>query len=247
MQNLLSSHSNRCEALSNKTDGTLNALQNMMMAVLKQNLEIKESITFISQQYEDIRMKVDLLESEKRVDRTYIHQLEDRVDSLERMLYTQKLEIKNIPLTSNEKQEDLCTIVLNTANAVAVSLQRTDIKEVSCMNRNDSSSKIIVDLACATIKNNVIKKTRQFNATNKQNKLNTSHLMMDGPPTPTYVSECLPPRTQHIFYRARKFAKENGYMYCWTTSGRIYLRKNAQEKQIIIRSETDLESLVSKI
>lgn len=246
MKQIFQSHTSKCEERSNKTHSALDTLQNMMNELLKQNSEIKESIAFISKQYDDMKNKVDILESEKKADRLYIQQLEDRVDSLERTLNTKKIEIRNIPLSPTVKEEDLCKIVQNATNVIGAHIEKSEIREVYCTNKKDKASRIIVELTSASTKDHIIKKARYFNSTNKQNKLNSTHLNMDGPATPIYVSEYLPPQTQHLYYLARKFAKEQNYMYCWTSFGKIFLKKNDKVKASIIKRETDLENIIKR-
>ena len=194
-----------------------------------------------------MRSRLDLLESGKKADRQYIHQLEERVDNLERMLCSKKLEIKNVPLTFKETKNDLSLIVLNTANVIGAPLQRSEIQDVYCMRKKDKPSKIIVELSGSSTKDNIIKRARQFNTDNKQNKLSSTHLNMNCPATPIYVSDFLPPQTQHLFYLARKFAKENGYLYCWVSAGRVFLRKNEPDKPVIVKCESDLDTLLPGI
>lgn len=246
MQKLIDSHCKNYESHSTKTDASLNALHHMMTELLKQNSEIKESIAFVSNQYEDMRSKLDSLESEKKTDREYIHRLEGRIENLERMLYNRKLEIKNIPLSSNKSEEELSLIVMNMAKAVGAPLQRSEIKEVYSTSKENKPSKITVDLTSTLTRDDIVKKARQFNSNNKQNKLSSKHLNMDGPATPVYVSDFLPPQTQHLFYLARKFSKEHNYSYCWTSAGRVFLRKSEIEKPILIKREADLVKLTPK-
>lgn len=64
------------------------------------------------------------------------------VDNLERMLYAKKLEIKNIPLSLKESEEELSLLVLNTVTAVGAPLQKAEIKEIYSMSKKDKPSKI---------------------------------------------------------------------------------------------------------
>lgn len=247
MLKLIDSHTERCEIRSNKTDSALVEIHNTMREIMKQNSEIRESIAFVSQQYEDMKTRVALLESERKDNHEHIHLLEERVDDLERLMYNKKLEIKNVPLTSEENEEDLCAIVLSTSRAVGASLIRSDIKEVHCINRKDKPTKIVVDLVNTKVKDNILKRTRQFNSNNKEKKLNSLHLHIKGTETPIYVSDCLPRKTQHLFYLARKFSKEHNFAYCWTTAGQVFLRRSELEKAVVIRCETDFGNLLAKI
>lgn len=227
-----------------KSDAKFTALQSSMAEIIAQNAEIRESITFTSKQYDDMMGKLQQFETERKANRSYIQQLEDRVDNLERMLFSTKLEIRNIPKQRNENKDDLCSIVVGVTNILETPIERQSIKDVFRVNNTDSRpTSIIVEFSSTTTKENILKKVRQFNNKNKSNKLNTTHLKLEGPPKPIYISEKLAPKAQRIFYHARNFAKQNGYKYCWTAFGRVYLRQDDGKQQFLIKSEADLNNL----
>lgn len=248
MRSLITKHSERCDSYNNKNSTSMESLQSMMAEVLKQNREIKDSISFVSQQYEDMKTAVGMMEDQRKKDRECIAQLEERVDYLERMQYINKIEIKNVPTQATINEEELRRIVLNTAQVVGSSLQHSQIKDIYHIRKKDaSSSRVVAELSSVALKEDILNKTRKYNTDNKSHKLCTTHLNLDGPPHPIYVAECLPPRAQHIFFLARKFAAQHKYKYCWTSSGRIFLRKSENEMKKIITCEEDLKNLEPKI
>lgn len=227
-----------------KSDAKFTALQSSMAEIIAQNAEIKEAIAFTSKQYDDMLVQLQQLESERKSDRVHIQHLEEKVDNLERMLYSSKIEIRNIPRKSGENKDDLHTIITKVGNILETPIQCQDIKDVFRVTNKDSkSSAIIVDLNSVTIKENLLKKCRQFNNKNKQNKLNSTHFNIEGPPEPVYLSEKLAPKTQRLFYVTRNFAKDNSYKYCWTSYGRVFLRQDDGKQQLLIKSENDLNNL----
>lgn len=50
-----------------------------------------------------------------------------------------------------------------------------------------------------------------------------------------------------MFYQTRKFAKDNGYAYCSTSHGKIFLKKIEGYPQIGINNEADLKKLSEKL
>ncbi|XP_026319254.1 uncharacterized protein LOC113229787 [Hyposmocoma kahamanoa] len=218
-----------------------------MAEVIAQNTEIKDAIAFTSKQYDDMMVQLHQLESERKSDRVHIQQLEEKVENLERMLYSTKIEIRNIPKKPGENKDDLCTIITRVGNVLETPIQRQDIKDVFRVNYKDSkSSAIIVDLSSVILKENLLKKGRHFNNKNKQNKVNSTHLNIEGPPKPVYLSERLAPKTQGLFHITRNFAKDNGYKYCWTSYGRVFLRQDDGKQQFLIKSEGDLNNLLQE-
>lgn len=226
-----------------QTEARFTALQASISEILTQNIEIKDNIKFISKRYDDINLKMENLEIERKADRCRIQRLEETIENLERQLCSTKIEIKNIPKKQGESKDDLCRIVQETANLLSSPIEKNAIKEVFRMGKKDDSSLIIVDFNCALVKEKLIKGAREFNLKNKNGKLNTNHLNMEGPAKPVYISEKLTPKAQRIYYLARNFAKENKYAYCWTSFGRVFLRQAEGQKQIPINSEADLKNL----
>lgn len=80
-----------------QSDNKFAALQAAMSEVIAQNTEIKDSIPFVSKQYDDMKLKVQSLESEREADRCQILLLEDKVENLERLMHSTKIEIRNVP------------------------------------------------------------------------------------------------------------------------------------------------------
>lgn len=86
----------------------------------------------MSQQYDGMVIKIENLESDRKLDRCHIKQIEDMVENLERMLYSIRIEMKNIPKKSGESKEDLYRIVTDTENVLELSVQRQEIKDIFC-------------------------------------------------------------------------------------------------------------------
>lgn len=100
---------------------------------------------------------------------------------------------------------------------------------------------VIVDFVSFTTKDNILQSLRNFNQKNSQNKLNTSYLKLAGDAKPIYLSESLTPKSQPLFYLARKYATENNFNFCWTSLGRVFLRQALGKKHFLIKSEADLD------
>ena len=121
-------------------------------------------------------------------------------------------------------------------------LQKTDIRDIFRINKKEGIPTIIVDFVHPKTKQDIVKKVRNFNKKNSSNKLNTSHIKLQGPSKPIYVSECLTQKAQRLYYLARNFAKDNLYQFCWTSRGRVYIKRAEEEKQILIDTAADLKS-----
>lgn len=93
------------------------------------------------------------------------------------------------------------------------------------------------------MKNRVIQNAKLYNKRKGDNKLNTTAIGIQGNPTPIYLSESLTPKNRRLYYLAREFAKSHNYTYCWTTYGKVYLRKTEGSPHIYLREECELAAL----
>ncbi|CAH0401850.1 unnamed protein product [Chilo suppressalis] len=195
-----------------------------------QNSEMRVSLQFLSDKYDDMAKLFQGLEEERKKDNKYISQLEEILEVLERKSKSSGLEIRNVPsLTSDHKKpetkEEITTIVKSMAMALEVELQDYDVKDVYRVNSKKGENKpIIVELNSAIKKEKIIQAIKELSRT-KGVKLNTEHFKIPGPVNLVYVTETLTIKTQKIYYMAREFARQNGYSYCCTSKGQVYLRK----------------------
>lgn len=227
-----------------QSDSKFAALQSAVAEIIAQNVEIKDSIAFTSKQYDDVLIKLEKLESERKAERCYVQQLETKLEHLERQLNVTKVEIKNIPRTQDETKEDIRNIVTKTASIIELPIQAHDIKDVyRSGKRDDPAPPIVVDFSSVITKDNLIKKARQYNTRNSQNKLSTAHLKIEGPARAIYVAERLTPHGQRMHYLARTFARDHRYKHCWTSYGRVFLRKEDGGQHVPIDVEADLAKL----
>ena len=218
--------------------------------VKQQNIELQDSLQFMSDKYDKVLEKIQLLEEERKQDKINLHKLEEKVDALEKKIKSTGLEIRNIPKTKNpETKEEMCNLVKSIAKTVNIDLQDEHIKDIYRTSTKDENLKpIIVELNSTLIKENILLSIRTFNKDKiKGEKLNTNHIKIPGATKPIYVSEALTFKTQRLFYLTRSFAKENGFAYCWTSKGNIYLRRAEGKALIRIESENDLTKINQKI
>ncbi|KAL4721323.1 hypothetical protein ACJJTC_005355 [Scirpophaga incertulas] len=113
-----------------QTNIKFSSLQSTINEILTQNKELKHSIDFISKKYDEMKIKTDSLEKQRKEDRLYINQLESKVETLEQIILSSKLELKNIPIESTASKENLCEIVIKATNVLEVPLHQHEIKDI---------------------------------------------------------------------------------------------------------------------
>ena len=236
-------------AFSKEQDEKLSTLHETVTNIQEQNKQIIQSIEFVSKKYDDLNDKLNHLEEDRKANSAYLKALEDRIDILERNQRLTCIEIRNIPkATRFESKEELSNMLLTAGKVLNVSISPSDIVDIYRVGTKSEDNKpIIVKLHSTIVKNNIISSLKRYNRSHDRNKLNTKHLNLDGDCKPIYISDYLTHKARSLFYRAREFAKLNGYLYCWITNNNIYLRKKEGMPQISIKNDESLIKLKEQI
>jgi hypothetical protein len=217
-------------------------LKNTMKEIKEQNTQLQESVNFTAAKYEEIKEKMQKVEEERTEDRKYICQLEEKLEQLERQGRASSLEIRNIPITKDETKLGLTKIVADLGKTINVPIQESDVKDIFRVNAK-TSKPLIIDFTTVLLKENILRGIKKFNKDNRDNKLNTGYLKMDGPNVPIFISENLTSKTKRLFFLAREFGAQNKFKYCWTSYGKVFLRKEDGTPLIRIESEKDLNKI----
>lgn len=217
-----------------------------MEEIKSQNQTLQQAVDFNSTMYDNFLKRMEILEQEKREDRKRVLILEEKIEQLERQLRTSSVEIRNIPRKLNETKQDLVKTVIKLGKVIDVSIQPSEIRDVFRINSNTEHKTILAEFTTVLMKDKINQSIKMFNKTNKDAKLNTQQLHIDGPKLPIFVSDNLTPKTKRLFFLARDYATHQGFKYCWSSFGKIFLRKEDGSPIIRINSEADLTSLNKK-
>lgn len=221
-----------------------------MEEIKLQTSQIQSSVTFLTQDYDSLKSKIDLLENqldeERKSKALSLQQFEEKIERLECGARSSCVEIKNIPVIKQESKENLLSTVIKVATVMNVSLQPHEVKDIYRIGTKDKDNRtILVDFSTNLLKEKFIEKYKKFNKGN--NKLSTEHLKISQPVKPIFISENLSPRMKRLFFLARDFANTNNFSYCWIKNGKIYLREKVGAPHILIKTEMDFpRTTVSK-
>ncbi|KAI5636526.1 hypothetical protein NE865_10771 [Phthorimaea operculella] len=222
---------------------------------MKENQEsmkkIENAAIFMSKQYEDLLKKVTDLENENKLlkqneqeNRSHIRILEDKVEQLERSSKNIFVEIRNVPVKQNENKEDLINTVKKISQALAVNTQPSDIRDAfRKQNKKGPTRPIVVELSSTAVKFNLLAAARRYNLSNPHNKLNASHIGFTDNNSELFLSEVLTDNAGKLYFLARNLKKSKLIDYCWTTNGKVYIRKRAGEPAVLIRDEAQIEAI----
>lgn len=247
MKELIKNLQGENQSMLRQLSADVNELRDQNKEIHKTNLGIQESISFISKEYEDIKLKINNLEKEKLEQAARIASLEDIFENFDRNTRVSKIEIRNVPEIQPETKDKLTNTLLSLSKMVKLDLVKTDLRDIHRLPSKGKGPKpIVADFYSPSTKENLLRAVRTYNNQNKNNKLSTSALGVLENPQPVYVAENLSPITKKLFFHTREFARKNEYSFCWTSNGRVFLRKAAGTPHIWIKSESQLESLKKK-
>ncbi|CAG4997884.1 unnamed protein product [Parnassius apollo] len=223
-------------------------IKSKIQEVKNSNSEIEKSVEHLSHQFDGIMSKISSLEIKCSENQAFIQQLEQNIESLQRSSLKATIEFRNIPAKKGkESTSDLISIVTRIGTALNLEINPSDVRDIYRLpNKSGSSGIIVAEFTSVLLKNDVLQAARSFNSKRSiDEKLNSTHIGIEGKKQPIFVSEHLNLTTRKIFAQARQFAKDNHYKYCWSTNARIFLRKDDSSKQILIKTEKCLNDLIN--
>lgn len=228
----------------NAQSAKLEILMSTMSDVKKQNNDIQKSVQFMSEKYDELLNKFNLLTDERTADRKYIQLLENKIENLDRNFRSTTIEIRNISYVKGESKSDLINIVINAGKVINTAVRNSDIRNIYRVNtQTEGNRPIITEFTNAFTKDDFLSGVKKYNKNNKEKKLNTTILSIAGPEKPVYIAESLTFKAKKLYFLAREFAKQYSYSYCWTSHGLIFLKKEDGARPIRISSELDIEKL----
>ncbi|KAL0878789.1 hypothetical protein ABMA27_003315 [Loxostege sticticalis] len=237
-------------ALQTMMQNEFKKINPLLQDIKKTNQSIEESMSFLAAQNEELKKRLDRLECESKKDKEYIMLLEDKLEDVKRENQKGHFEIKNVPqIKPTETKDDLVKIVLCLSQTIDCSLTEKDITDVYRIRAKREPTKntpIIVETSSAILKSTVLQKCKAHNIKNKE-KLRAKHLgFKTNEDTPIYVSEQLTSKGARLYFLARDLAKTKSYTFCWTSFGRVYVRKTTDSPVILIRNEAQVHNLMQQ-
>lgn len=235
-------------------------MQNVFESVVSQQFrqineliaDFKTSLSFFNDKYEEMKTmmeqktdRIRKLEKENSDIQDSLQKLGKRVNLVEQNSRSTNVELQCIP---ENKSENLVITVLQLAKVISCDIVDSDIQHCTRIAKKDSQStrprSVLVKLSSPRQRDNFLAAAIKFNRTNKQEKLNTSHLGIAAEkPQPIYVAEHLSAENKAIHAATRIRGKELGYKFVWIRNGKIFIKKDESAQSIVINSLEKLKSL----
>ncbi|XP_060809223.1 uncharacterized protein LOC132903874 [Amyelois transitella] len=214
---------------------------NNHVSLLTQDIShLKSSVEFCSNEHEDIKKRLADV-SGRCVDMNpAVLGLEHKVDLLEQQARQCNLEICNVPERRNEHLPGMIEAMSSSLNIPIPASEIVSIHRVPHVRSDSSKPKnIIVKFTTRTLRDNVLSAYR------KAKGLTSSKMGVPGTSVKIYLNEHLTLKKKHLFRLCRDAAKKNGFKYAWVKNSSILVRERDDSPAFVIRTESDLEKIVS--
>lgn len=220
-----------------------------LQVIAESNARIDAAVSLLTTQNEEFRQKIAHLEKQAQKQQEYISVLEDKVEDLQRSSRKSCVEIKNVPKKSHETREDLVQMVTHLSNSIQLNMNDRDINDIFRLkSRGDEekNSTIVVELRSTILRSDFLKKAKDFNFKNKT-RLQAKHLgFKTSEDCPIFISEQLTPKGARLFFLARDLRKAQKVKYCWTSMGKVLVRKDDTSRIIHIQHEAQVQKLMNE-
>lgn len=238
--------------LLTKLNLSMSTLLNTQLKSIKDELqEVKESMTFMNNQYEEITKEIKASKKCIKELQAKSEDLEPRIDDInyrlnqvEQTARSNNIEIQCLP---ERKNENLVEIISQLGKKIDYNIPQENIAHCSRtakINRDGSRPRaIVVRFNSPRTRDHILAAVINFNKANPRDKLNSSHFGFTGMKTPVFVSEHLSPSNKALHAATRQKAKEKGFKYVWVRNGKIFVRKDEQASSIIVKNKDTLLKL----
>jgi hypothetical protein len=234
-------------ATAQKQEAQMNKLFPILKDIQTANGKIEQAISFLTEQNTEFKNKIRTLETELKKRDEQIILLEDRLEDTMRSRLCRAIDIKNVPIDQKETNEDLLNLIFpKLIDTLDLKISKNDIADIYKTKSKTERKTVVVEFTSTLIKQEILKKTKAFNIRNKSNKLSAKHLGLNkNPDVPIFISETLTHRANRLYFLARDLKKSKNYKYCWTSFGRVYVKKDDDSTVVWIRNEQQVQNLMN--
>ncbi|KAJ8710969.1 hypothetical protein PYW07_008211 [Mythimna separata] len=140
-------------------------------------------------------------------------------------------------------------MVVNLSKTIHLGMNGYDINDIFRLkSRGDREKKptIIMELRSPILRSDFLKKVKDFNLANKT-RLQAKHLgFTSNEDTPIFISEQLTAKGARLFFLARDLKRAQKVKYCWTSMGKVLVKKDDNAKSIHIQHEAQVQQLMQE-
>ena len=212
-------------------------------------MELKASMDFQCQQFEDLKKENDILKKqakdlgvtvcqlkgENAILRSQYEMLEDSIDEVNQYQRKNNIEIHGIPEQEGENLENL---VVDLAKELGLKMETISIDIVHRLPRRYGTKPIIVKFHAYQ------DKYAMYQARYKLRKLKNKTYFQRA--VNIYINENLTKTRKQLFAEVRKRRDQNEWHSAFTQDGKIYIKFDKESRPTKINNYSDLEKLCSQ-
>lgn len=229
--------------LRDQQDLKFEAINKALMTIVTQNQDIQKSITLLSNQYEDLQIELNQLKLENSDYKSKISQLEAKLDLTERKSCSSMIEIRNLPSVDTVNKKELITMVQSICATIDPNpILESEIRDIF----KKKSDVVVVDFTSILRKESLINHYKRYNKDRRginEPILQSEQINSQRPARPIYISEYLTSKTRRLFYLAREKVKNKSLAACWTSFGKVFVKKEENATPMRVNAESELLSL----
>lgn len=208
--------------------------------VIKAQKCIEEKLESINASYIVLNEKICNVEKEQDSMQLQIHRLEENLEEALRIQNSASAEIRNI---TEVDRNNLTDIIDKIHTSMGISFDENSVRRATLTKTGKNKHTIIVEYKTEDARMQILTAVKNYNKNNVKNKLSTKTLGLKGEDRPIYISELLTSTAKSLHYHARIFQKNHGFKFCWSSRGKIFLRKTDGSPAIQIKSLNQIELL----
>lgn len=205
--------------------------------VVSELQDIKQSLSFINEKFEEFKSTVEDMKREQQTLKTENNDLRAALESakteiveLKQYSRQQNIEIKGLPLRTDEKLADA---LMQFGKTRGVPISSSDIDVIHRVPGKDKKNpNVIVRLTSRSVRSRILHAVKKIS-------LSPVDFGYEGTDT-VYINEHLCPEYKVLLGKAIARKREKGWKFTWVTNGKILARKAENSNVIQIRSEADL-------
>lgn len=214
--------------------------------------DMKESMNFISDQFDDIRRTreadrelVRNLQEQNLKLESLVNDQNSRINQLEQQARSCNLEIQCVP---ERREENISQIISKISTAIGFSLDEREIQNCTRIAKLNKAStrprSIVIQFSSPKTRDHFLAAAITFNKSksNINEKLHSGHIGFREI-SPIFIMDHLSPANKALHAATRLKAKEKGYRV-WIRNGKIFARKGFQGDFIYVRDYDSLKKII---
>lgn len=252
-------HNNNSSAISTPTTPligsniTLENIYSEMKNISNTQRKIQDAISAIELTLHDYKIITDNLTQENVELRNQNAKLNERINSIEYNIDTEKQNLlkNNIIINGIDESEDenIEEIVRQIGNVLTVHIAASNIKTAmrqQTMNADNGLGKsIIVEFNDKKTRDDIIKQYKENRKLENKDRISTKKILNNTTiDRSIYISEQLTKRKQYLCKVARDMKREKRVEFVWVKDGDVYIRKYSGAPAVKIKTTQQLHNII---